>query len=274
MSRILKSIAGRLLGLDHNKALVAPKGLISGEHGKQLAAPAPNKVVLFDDFVGDRVATSVWLFTEGTDSATSSAALLSGGIGGVLRLTTGDAGTGLAADTEQMTANQLMWQASNGGLVFQARLKLSAITECYVFLGFTDTVAAALEAPIMSAGSANTLTSNATDAVGFMFDTRMTADTWWAVGVDTDVDATAYNTTYAPVAATYETFRIELDTSGNATFFRNGLQVGPVMSNAVAPGTDLTPIVTVSKTATAASMTLDLDYIHVAMDRAADGGAV
>lgn len=272
MSRILKSVVGRMLGLDHNKALIVPKGLISGEHGKQLAAPAPNKVVLFDDFTNG-FNTGTWLATEGSDAVTSNAAILSGGIGGVLRLTTGDAGTGLVADTEQITQNSLMWQASNGGLVFQTRVKLSAITDCYVFLGFTDTVAAALEAPIMSAGSANTLTTNATDAVGFMFDTRMTADTWWAVGVDTDVDATAYNTTYAPVADKYETFRIELDTSGNATFFRNGLQVGPVMSNAVAPGTDLTAVVTVSKTAFAVSMTMDVDYIHVAMDRAADGGA-
>ena len=58
-----------MLGLDHNKALIVPKGLISGEHGKQLAAPAPNKVVLFDDFTNG-LNTGTWLATEGTDSAT------------------------------------------------------------------------------------------------------------------------------------------------------------------------------------------------------------
>jgi hypothetical protein len=276
MSRILSSISGKNLGLDHNKALLCPRGIVSGNHGNQFHAPGPNKVVLFDDFTEETLAAGLldkWLFTEGTDSATSAAAILAGGIGGVLRLTTGDAGTGLAADTEQMTANALQWQASNGGLVFQTRIKLSAITECFVFLGFTDTVAAALEAPIMSAGSANTITTNASDAVGFFFDTRMTADTWWTAGVKADVDATHYNTTYAPVAAAYETFRIEVSSTGVATFFRNGIQVGTSMANAITAATDLTPVITVSKTATAASMTLDVDYIHVAMDRGTYGAS-
>jgi len=274
MSRILKSIMGRKLGLDHGNVLLSQKGFVSGDNGKQIALPSPTRVALFDDFIGDRVSTSVWQFVEGTDSATSSAAILTGGIGGVLRLTTGDAGTGLAADTEQMTANQLMWQASNGGLSLQARLKLSQITECYVFVGFTDTVAASLEAPIMSAGSADTFTTNASDAVGFMFDTRMTTDNIWLTGVKADVDATHQNSGVAPVAAQYLTLRVDVDSSGNATFYINGVQRGTTLANAITAATDLTPVVTVSKTATASSMTLDLDYLHITMDRAADGGAV
>ena len=30
------------------------------------------------------------------------------------------------------------WQASNGGLAIEARFKLSAITTCYAFFGFTE----------------------------------------------------------------------------------------------------------------------------------------
>ena len=277
MSRILKSIQGKHLGLDHNMALLAPKGLVSGNHGSQFHAPAPNKIVLFDDFLDNTLAAGLldtWLFTEGTDSATSAAAILAGGIGGVLRLTTGDAGTGLAADTEQMTANALQWQASNGGLVFQTRLKLSAITTCWVYLGFTDTVAAALEAPIESAASANTITTTASDAVGFFFDTRMTDDKWWTAGVAANVDATHYNTTYAPVADEYATFRIEVSATGVATFFYNGLQVGTTMAGAVTAATDLTPIIAASKTSVAASMTVDVDYVYVGMNRGLDGASV
>lgn len=270
MSNILTSLHGRKVGLDNSGRLIAPKGVRTGEHGKQIDAPAVGFVSFFDDFLGDVIADQ-WNAVEGTDSATSDAAILAGGIGGVLRLTTGDAGTGIAADMEQIT-QALQWQASNGALVFQTRLKLSAITTCYAFIGFTDLVT--FEAPIESAGSANTLTTNASDAVGFMFDTRMTDDKWWLVGVAANTDATAQNTALAPVADTYATFRIEVTTGGAATFFYNGVQVGTSMSGAVTAATDLTPTIAVSKTSVAASMTADIDYVHVAMARAADGGAV
>lgn len=244
------------------KRLRPQGGLAAGFRGRQRIFGDPYTVEFWDDFVGDVIADQ-WNVVEGTDSATSDAAILAGGIGGVLRITTGDAGTGLAADMIQLT-QALQWQASNGGLACEARFKLSAITECYVFFGFTDLVT--LEAPIISAGSANTLTTNASDAVGFMFDTRMTADTWWLTGVAGDTDATAINTGSAPVADTYAVFRIEVDAAGVATFFYNGASVGR-MTGALTAATDLTPTLAVSKTATAASMTLDLDYLHCSMVR-------
>lgn len=265
--QIVTSLHGRDIGLGAEntagRQLIVPGGIVSGNHGSQFAAPSPSTIAYTDDFIGDVLADQ-WNIVEGTDSATSDAAILAGGMGGVLRFTTGDAGTGLAADMVQMT-QALQWQASNGNLCIQARLKLSAITTCYAFFGFTDVVT--LEAPIESAASANTLTSNATNAVGFMFDTRMTTDNWWMVGVATDVDATAQDTGYAPVADTYETFRIELSAAGVATFYRNGLLVGTSMSGAVAAAADLTPTFAVSKTSVAASMTADLDYIHTSMAR-------
>lgn len=263
MTRIVTSLHGQSVGLDADRRLVVPRGLIVGEHGSQIALPSPSKVALFDDFIGDAMDAR-WNIVEGTDSATSAESILAGGIGGVLRLTTGDAGTGLAADTIQLT-QALQWQASNGGLCFEARIKLSAITTCWAFLGFTDLVT--LEAPIESAASADTFTTTATDAVGWMFDTRMSTDNWWLTGVANDVDATMQNSTFAPVAATYETLRVEVSTAGVATFYRNGKQVGSAMSGAVTAATDLTPTIAVSKTSVAASMTLDCDYIAVSMDR-------
>jgi len=258
---------GRDIGLGAEntagRQLIVPGGFVSGSHGSQFAIQSPYTVASTDDFIGDVIADQ-WNIVEGTDGATSDAAILAGGIGGVLRFTTGDAGTGLAADMVQMT-QALQWQASNGNLCIQARLKLSAITTCYAFLGFTDVVT--LEAPIESAANADTLTTNATDAVGFMFDTRMATDTWWMVGVATDVDATAQNSGFAPVADTYETFRVELSAAGVATFFRNGAQVGTAMTGAVTAAADLTPTFAVSKTSVAASMTADLDYIHTSMAR-------
>lgn len=280
MTQILTSLHGRKLGLGPEgkegalkgkSTLIVDGGFAAGTHGNQFHFASPGKVADGDDFLGDVIADQ-WNVVEGTDSATSDAAILSGGIGGVLRITTGDAGTGLAADQIQLTRT-LQWQASNGGLAIQARFKLSAITTCYVFFGFTD-LATTLEAPIMSAGSADTFTTNATDAVGFMFDTRMTTDNWWLTGVANDVDATMQNMGSAPVADTYATFRIEISSAGAATFFYNGNQIGTTMTGALTAATDLTPIITVGKTSVAASMTLDLDYMVMSMNRAADGGAV
>lgn len=270
-SENLVSIHNTDLGISHGGRVISAHGALIGSSDGgalygQMVHPSPVDFGFFDDF--EKLDTGRWLATEGTDSATSNAAILAGGIGGVLRLTTGDAGTGLAADTEQLTHNTLQFKAANGNLVFETRVKLSAITTCYAFFGFTDTVAAALEAPIMSASSANTLTSNATDAVGFMFDTRMSTDNWWLVGVANDVDATAQNSGYAPVADTYEVLRIEIDTAGAASFYRNGVHIGTVMSGAVTASVALTPVMSVSKTSVAASMTCDVDYLHAACKRA------
>jgi hypothetical protein len=263
MTQILTSLHGRKIGLDKDGALVVPGGIVTGEHGSQFWLPSPDRVSFFDDFNGDALDAR-WNVVEGTDSATSDAAILAGGIGGVLRFTTGDAGTGLAADMIQMT-QALQWQASNGGLFIEARFKLSAITTCYAYFGFTDLVT--LEAPIESAASADTITTNASDAVGFFFDTRMTTDNWWLAGVKANTDATHQDTGYAPVADTYAKFRIEIDSSGDAVFFYNGVQVGTKMTGALTAATDLTPTIAVSKTSVAASMTLDLDYIMVGMLR-------
>lgn len=270
MPEILHNIYNGLVGVTHGGRLLTKKGLVLGSLGGtvsgQLVLNSPTDFGFFDDF--EKLDTGRWLATEGTDSTTSGAAILAGGIGGVLRLTTGDAGTGLAADTEQLTNNTLMFKAANGNLVFEIRVKLSAITTCWAFFGFTDTVAAALEAPIESAASANTLTTNAADAVGFMFDTRMSTDNWWTVGVANNTDATAQNIGYAPVANTYEILRVEVDTSGGAVFYRNGVKIGTRMSGAVTASVALTPIMAVSKTSVAASMTCDIDYVNVSCARA------
>ena len=245
--------------------LLVRSGVVAlGAPGAQFYLSGVEKVVMFDDFLGDVIADQ-WGLLEGTDSATTNAAILAGGIGGVLQITTGDAGTGLAADMAQIV-QALQWQASNGNLVMEARLKLSAITTCYVFVGFTD-LAATLEAPIESAGSNDTLTSNASDAVGFMFDTRMATDNWWLVGVKANTDATHQNMGAAPVADTYATFRVEVSSAGEATFYYNGAQVGTAMANALTAATDLTPTINASKTAVTASMTVDVDYVYVSMDR-------
>lgn len=281
MSKILTSLHGKMLGLDYKGRLIAPKGVLHGDDGNQVSINGPTRVSWNEDFIGATTLPATVAFVEGSDGATSTAALLVGGIGGVCRFTTGDV-TGVTAGNVLSNVEQLVqslcWQASNGDLIFQARLKLSSITTSFAFLGFTDLITA--ELPIEGSGTADGITTNATDAVGFLFDVRMTTKKWWLVGVANDVDATAQNSGVAPVADKYQTFRVELSvppggaTNATAKFFINGLQVGTAMSNALVSATDLTPTVAISKAfADTTSITADLDYIHVAMDRGLDGTA-
>lgn len=225
----------------------------------------PAKVVrVFDDFLGDVLADQ-WAVVEGADTATSDAVVVNA-LGGTVRLTTGDSATlTYAGNGIQITQGAFYnFRAANGGLSLEARVKIDDITTAGFFVGFTDV--GTFEAPIESAGSGNTLTSNATDAVGFMFDTRMTADNIWLVGVKADVDATAQNTGIAPVNATYITLKVEIDATGAATFFINGARVGDKMANAITTTAALTPTVAAASFVAAVRL-LDVDYIEAQMHR-------
>lgn len=277
--QIQTSIHGRKVGLGREgvtgamkgrSPLIVPGGLILGDHGSQFRLSSPSTVAFFDDFVGDVLADQWNAIETDTDGAQ---AVLAGGIGGVLRITSGnDDGNGVVLPDLSGFTSYLNWQAVNGGLEFQCRFKMSRITDAYAFIGFTDLVT--VEAPIISAGSVDTITTNATDAVGFMFDTNMTTDTFHLVGVATDVDATRQAISAAPVADDYATFRIEITATGIATFYLNSLQVGVSMSGAVTAAADLTPIIAVSNQDGTSALTAEIDYAYVAMNRAVDGDNV
>lgn len=255
MPKFSRSIWGNLAGLDSAKRFVTKFGFANN---------ISNSVSVFDDFEGDALDAK-WNPVIGSDvTGTVPSVAIVETANGVVRITSSDSNTSVAADGAALT-RALNWRADTGGLVAEFKVALEAITTVSVFVGLTDNKA--LEAPIFSAGSGNTLTSDATDAVGFMFDTSMTADTWWLVGVANNTDATAQNTAIAPVAATYETFRIEVSAAGVATFFRNDVEVGTAMTGAVTPSVLLTPVVFIRSRA-ASSRYIDVDAIGVSALRA------
>lgn len=269
MSRVLTSLHGRECGLTNDRKLLATGGFVAGAHGKQIHLPSPSTVSLFDDFLGDVLADEWNAVETDTDGAQ---AVLAGGIGGVLRITSGnDDGNVVVLPDLSGVTSYLNWQASNGGLAVQTRIKISRITLAYIFVGFTDLIT--IEAPVIASGTGDGITTNASDAVGFMFDTGADSDTWFLVGVAGDTDATAQVLATAPVADDYVTLRVEVSAAGLATFYINGTQVGTSMSGAVTAATDLTPCVYVSNTDGTNAITLDVDYVHVSMNRAADGDA-
>ena len=275
---IQASMHGRQLGLDRFGRLLS-KGFASGEPGtgKQFDVdPNPHRAVLFEDFLGAGVALSTTIAAvgnafrsrKGSDAACvdwTVTPAVNGTIAGVIGNTTAS----MAVSGSQLDSG-LSWKANQNSdgnvLVFETRLHLSKTTNIAVFAGFTDQTGA-LEMPIQSAASADTLTTNATDGVGFMFDTSMNTDNWWLTGVANDVDATAQNSTYAPVASTFETLRVEVNSDGSAYFYRNGLIVGSKMTGAVTATVALTPVIAGFNRTTSGAGTITVDYIYVAGNR-------
>jgi hypothetical protein len=247
-------IKSKLIGADRNRVLIAKEGMVSGRQ---------RAVELFDDFLGDALNAN-WAVAKGSDGACADFAHLTGVNGLISGATGADAGGTMALNGVQLH-NALQWKANSGNLTLEARVKLSAITNVALFVGFTDQIGS-LEAPVISAASANTITTNATDAVGFMFDTSMTADNFWLVGVANDTDATAQNTAVAPVADTFHRLRVELGSSGAADFYIDGARVGTTMAGGVTATVALTPVIAAFSRA-AASRTVTVDYIQVLATR-------
>lgn len=217
----------------------------------------------FDDFLGDVIADQ-WAVAKGSDGSAADFAASAATEGIVVGSTGADADGTLAKNGAQLHSF-LNWKANQGGLIFEARVKISAITNVGIFVGLTDQIAA-LEMPIKSAASANTITTDATDAVGFFFDTAMTTDNIWLAGVKNNTDATHQNSALAFVADTYRTLRIELTATGEADFFIDGTKVGTRMAAALTATVALTPVVCANALA-AAAVTVTVDYILVQANR-------
>ena len=221
-------------------------------------------VQLFDDFLGEEIDAYRWQSLVGTDAECRQATVRADQANGVVRLTTGDdAAASMAVNGVQMQS-RLNWRADKGGLSYEVRVAIDTITSVAVFVGLTDQVSA-LEMPFtLAAGDA--LTSNATDACGVLFDTAADTDRWWLVGVKADVDATKQDSAVAPTAGTFEAWRIDIDATGQATFYRNGSLIGSAMANALTASVLLTPVVaTFSRTS--ASRNVDVDHKLVQQQR-------
>lgn len=186
--------------------------------------------------------------TKGNDAQAVAFAYLSTVKGGAVKGTTGDAGTGAAADAITLSLNNPMQVGASGILEFSCSLLLSAYTTVYFFAGFTDTLpGTTLELPITLSGT--TFTTTATDAVGFMFDTAATTDTIRLTGVANNVDATHVDTGIAPSG----TMDFHLRLEGSTAYFSIDGQTLSVnkLESAVGVAVDLYPIICVCARTTA-----------------------
>lgn len=213
------------------------------------------RTLIESDFMGAAIDPAF----AGTTENSGTAALLVAKVNGVVTLVTGTTSGNRSALTSGL--NQ---KAEDGSLVFSAIvMNLTAITTRAVFIGLTDTVS--LEMPIEISGT--TLTTSATDAVGFVYDTDATTDVVYIQGVAADVDTALLTAqrqnrggaTFVPTAGTYDEYRIEVNVDGDAYFYIDGEYVG-MQANAVTPTVLLTPIVIV-ETRTTAAQTVYADFV-------------
>ena len=258
----LATIDGDRLGFDSAGYLVGRgfKGLrTSTFEGRdvKLAGPIVHNEQ-FDDFIGPVLSSARWGTKLGSDGA--NAVAITPSVGGAIRFTTGGNAAHSVATNGAVLQSALNWKAANGGLVFEARVgAVSSLTGLVLYMGFTDQIAS-LAAPFTL--SVATLTSNASNGTGFLFDAAQTTPHFNLVGVKGDTDATTQNLTVDPATSGYHTYRVAVDSTGNARFFIDGLLVGTTLANAVTATTALTPVICVSSESTAAR-TVDCDYVLV-----------
>lgn len=224
----------------------------------------PKKFELFDDFIYQTftAADTPWIDNQGSDAQTAAA--ITAAEGGTLTLTTGNNSGTYADDAVQLTCS-IPVQADSGKLVFEARLKCTTnINTMSIFVGFTDVNT--LEEPFSVSGT--TITSTATDGVGFVYDTAMTTDEWWAVAVDGDTDDTDSGTTsVGPTAGVYQTLRLEVSNDGNRIdFYIDGDLKKTLANGGISPDVDLFGVVCVNATTTT-SKAVELDYVYISHDR-------
>lgn len=280
MTSILTSLHGNKLGLDPNQALVKPAGSASGVDGYQMFELGRAYSAYTDDFLGDLLSAE-WDAKTGSDGGVVTPTI-NVQKNGVVRMVTGAGATLTMAVNGVQLQQSLNWAAplqyELRKTVIHARVKMSAVAQIAIFIGFTDQTSA-LEMPINGSGSGDAWTTTATDAIGVVYDSAMTTKNWWGMGVANDVDSTGQNFGVAPTLAVYEDWHIELMGDGTATgsvgtFYRNGVSIAaatPASNNsALVSGPrntiPLSPVIA-AFSRSAASVNVDIDILHMSMAR-------
>lgn len=214
------------------------------------------EVRLFDDFNRPVIDTNVWTAAS-TNSATAFA--INTQVNGVIRGTV----TNNSSNDLSVVYSALNYQAANGGIVFEARCAIATSLSQLIFIGLSDE--ATTERPIDYNGG--TLTTTATDAVGFYYAGGEASATWRYGGVKNGTDSAhaAAASRFNPVLATFQTFKIVVNADGSASFYINGDRLAENVANCVTAGTSLTPYL--AHTDDGAAGSFDADYCFVKSGR-------
>lgn len=229
-------------------------------------------VSFYEDFVGMDVVADKPEYAVDTDPAVE---VLSGGIGGVVRITM-DAGQ---SNVGGIGFGTLQWSAFDNYLVFETRVKMSAIGAAAerFFAGFTDVQEDTLtEMPFTGATTVTTPVADPDDAIGWFFEGDMTTAAWYPAAQRTDIQTVqgSANMTTAeiikttPVAGQWHTLGFRISSGATyAEFYFDGELVHTYRNTATTVVADvaLIPIVVVTEGTTAVNF--DIDYVYVEMGR-------
>lgn len=217
-------------------------------------------VRVFDDFTGKALDTTNFYTTNSDTGGTAFA--INEQRNGVIR-----GGTdGTDGDLTNLFKDPVIWRPNAGGLIFESRVTLiTSIADGESFIGLTDDDGTD-ENPIL-VSTTDAATTNASNAAGFAYTGAGTAD-WKAVSVNADADGsvTRCNNGGAttPATTTWQTFRVAINTDGDADFYIDGIWQDREDA-AVAASTSLCPGWCIQGGGTARSM--DIDYVFVQVGR-------
>jgi len=223
------------------------------------ADTSKDRVHFWDDFLADTINLDFYIVNADTGG---TAFAINDQHNGVIRGT----GDGTDGDITNLIG-PVIYRADAGGLTLEVRATLiTSLADGEWYIGLSD--ATTDENPI-TLSTADAVTTNASNAVGFAFTGGGTAD-WKMVSVNGDADGSVVRANVGgattPVLTTWQTFKIVLNTDGDADYYIDGVFQGREDA-AVSATTLLNVQVTMQDGGTAKSM--DLDYIEVYAGRRA-----
>ncbi len=188
---------------------------------------------------------------------------------GVVTLSSGDSGTDdtdMSVISSGLITNGAL--VSDGLTVVEFRAHISQITDGRTNLGLIDRIQAATEEEPFQANTNVVVEGNSAahaDSVAFLFDTDDISALWGMASLNANTlgnVADEYSLGVAPVATTYQLFRIEVESTGDAYMYIDGILQG-VEPVAVATTAVLIPTVTAGSAddGTGTVTKVNVDYI-------------
>ena len=234
------------------------------------------RIILFNDFCGPEIpvanleAATTPGHLSGPFKVTGDLVEADTGIvglsksSGYVRISGNDEdGKGVFVGTEVVFSPAL-----NGTMVCECRLELQALTARVVFVGFMGANASDVAEPITSTA---TTCTRATNAVGFLLDSQITAGTKWhmpyMISTTASQTATAIASSQVAVIAESDVLRVEVDNNGAARWFINGVLEKSIGAALAADTTTLMAAGVGCWGTTTIAADADVDYLLVEANR-------
>lgn len=226
-------------------------GSTRSDYLKLLALRDVTQSPVYDFLIKALDTTNFWTVASGA-TATTWAVLAA--VGGYIR---GVTGTTAATSGLQLSIPQKYWKGDNGAIL-HCLLKISAITEIRVEIGFVDALPA-VNTTVVNSLVTPTFNTTVAGAV-FVFDHTGSTTTMglYAIGSDVAANKTAV-TTPAPVADTLYPVTVVLQ--ADKAFLYLGDADTPTASADIQGGDGLLPVISV-KGSNTSSKNVDVDVFH------------